>query len=204
MNLNKLKERWQVLDASLELNPQADDVIAACRMRLRQFRVGLLLSDILEIGTGLAMAWVWMFPFTREFPRHKPLMYLGAVAILFMCAFLAGARVLRHRNDKPAFVSVSDELRRQLYAVNQKIWLLRNVVWWYLAPAAIGILTVLIASGLETENPDLDKVLLIEGIMAACCVLLFIGIYYWNQRAVRKYLLPLKKNIEKNLHDISE
>ncbi|HOZ49982.1 MAG TPA: hypothetical protein PLO37_03540 [Candidatus Hydrogenedentes bacterium] len=202
MNLDKLRERWQALDASLTPNADADDVTAACRGRASEFRTKMLVSDILEIGTGLVMAWVWAFPFTRLFAGHKPLMYLGAAAILFVCAFLVGARVLRHRNAKPEFASVSDELRRHLYAVNQQIWLLRNLIWWYLLPAAFAILTVLIAVVLEAEKAHVNRVLINEAMYIPCCLLLFVGIYYWNQRAVRKDLLPLKKEVERILLDM--
>lgn len=202
MDLDRFKQRWQAVDSSITLKPEADDVVAKCRARLSQFKLGLLISDILEIGTGLVMAWVWAFRFTREFPQHKPLIYLGALAILFVCAVLAVARFLRHRNAKPMLTSVSDELRRQLYAVNQRTWLLKNVLWWYLTPCAVAIGTVVIAINLHKGAAKLPSLMWANGTYVASCILLFVFIYWLNQRAVRKYLLPLKEEIESVLRDI--
>lgn len=204
MNLDQFKERWQALDAPPKSDSEMENIVAECRKKVRQFRVGLLLSDVVEIGTGLAMAFVWAFVFTHVFDQHKPLMLLGAAAILFICLVLAGARVLRLRNDKRAWVSVADEIDRQLYAVNQRIWLLRNVIWWYLTPAAVAIVTVLAAAGLEAGNAHLAVFLKRTGIYVGCCTLLYAGIYYLNQRAVRKYLLPLKADLESLLHELED
>ncbi len=204
MNLDSFKERWQALDAPPKSDSEMEKIVAECRKKVRQFRAGLLLSDVLEIGTGLAMVYVWAFVFTRVFDRHKPLMLLGAAAILFICLVLAGARFLRHRNDKRAWVSVADEIGRQLYAVNQRIWLLRNVIWWYLTPAAMAIFTVLTAAGMDTGNAHLVGFLKNTGIYVVCCALLYAGIYYLNQRAVRKYLLPLKAELEGVLRDLED
>lgn len=204
MDLEKDKERWQALDDTLKPGIETDNVIAACRKRTREFRVGLLLSDMLEIGVGLAMAWVWAFKFTRIFVHHKPLMYLGATAILFICSFLGGARLLRYRNARKPGLSVSNELERQLYAVNQRIWLLRNLIWWYLSPCAIAIFTVLIAISLDTKKENLAGVLRFEGSYLLCCALLFAGIYWLNRRAVQKSLIPLKTELERVIGDIKE
>ncbi len=212
MDLDDYKDVWQGLDDSVKSGVEADAVVATCRKRVKRFRVGLLVSDILEIGVGLVMVWVWLSPFNKVFSGHELLMSLGAGAIFFVCVFLAVARVLRHLRERRPFVSVSDGLLRQLYAVNQRIWLLRNLIWWYLTPCAIAILTVLIAVGTEVRKShvtlaasgvDVKRNFFIgEGIYVFCCILVFVGVYYLNQRAVRKELLPLKENLEQLVRDI--
>jgi hypothetical protein len=212
MNLKQLMEGWQELDNTPLPEPRIDDIIAACRKRVRKFRWELLFSDILEIGVGLAMVWVWAGVFPRHFPRHTGMMYVGAAAILFICVFLAGARILRYRNDKPAFVSVSDEISRQLYAVNQRIWLLRHLIWWYLLPGTVAAFTVWYAvaaeilpklSSLEEGRGTAYLILfLAEAFAVLFSVGVDVGVYFLNQRALRQYLLPLKEDLTKILRDL--
>ena len=160
-----------------------------------------MLDNIVE---GLAMACVWGGWFPNLFPNNKPLIYLGTAAILFICAMLGGARYLRRRNAKPAHVSVFNELGNQMYAVNQRIWLLRNIIWWYLSPGALAILTVQLAVGFEQKKALVEWMLKTEALYLASCVLLFVGVYWLNQRAIRKYLLPLKQQLEKVLQDLKD
>jgi hypothetical protein len=213
MNLKQLMERWQELDNTPLPEPRIDDIIAACRKRVRKFRWELLFSDILEIGVGLAMVWVWAGPFTRLFPQHPGMMYVGAAALLFVCVFLTVARVLRYRNDKPAFVSVSDEISRQLYAVNQRIWLLRHLIWWYLLPGTIAAFTVWYAAAAESL-PSFSSMeegrgtaylilFLVEAFAVTVCVCVDVGVYFLNQWGVRKYLVPLKEDLTKILRDLN-
>ncbi len=63
-----------------------------------------------------------------------------------------------------------------------KSWLLKNVFWWYLAPLAAGLVI-----WFAYCNAYID---------IAVSLALYAGVYWLNQWAVRKELLPRKQELE--------
>jgi hypothetical protein len=84
--------------------------------------------------------------------------------------------------------------------VRHQIWLLRNVFWWYLLPLAAGLAISIAHSALALEQGDSS---FLVGYMVFC-VLLFWGIWWLNQYAVRKTLQPRLDEIEALLGELGE
>jgi hypothetical protein len=80
-----------------------------------------------------------------------------------------------------------------------QIWLLRNVWWWYLLPLFVGA-NVCFTGTVARVEPQ-------NALRVGCgyfvfCVLLFWGIYWFNQFAVRKSLQPRLKELDALLEDL--
>ena len=82
-----------------------------------------------------------------------------------------------------------------MFQVNHQIWLLRNVFWWYLLPiaAALGI-----SIGYSTWHARHFGATAVMGwcVYGLSCGLLYWGIYWVNQFAVRKSLDPRRQELE--------
>jgi len=84
---------------------------------------------------------------------------------------------------------------RETGSMDQQIEMLRSVLWWYLLPAFVGVNLVFI---------DLSSSLLAPAMYFVAVLVLYTGIWWWNQRAVINDLLPVREKIGTLLHELNE
>jgi hypothetical protein len=78
--------------------------------------------------------------------------------------------------------------------VEHQIWLLRNIFWWYLLPPSIGLVISFVYDAMRIEEARwLPWIELF--IRAGVCALVFAGVYWLNQYAVRKSLEPRRQEL---------
>ncbi len=78
--------------------------------------------------------------------------------------------------------------------MEHQIWLLRNVFWWYLLPFTIAILAFF-AQVAWQRSPTFGAFLLALAPGAIFLLLLYGFLYYLNQRAVRRDLVPRRDEL---------
>jgi hypothetical protein len=110
---------------------------------------------------------------------------------------------VRQRLKRPV---LNDPLKACLQSsrseVSHQIRLLQSVLWWYLLPLAAGL-------GIWTANALLRTIhsgaasLSSWAIYLGICLLLFVGVYWLNQFAVRKYLQPRLQELDALLADLN-
>jgi hypothetical protein len=87
--------------------------------------------------------------------------------------------------------------------VEHQIWLLRNIVWWYLLPPGVALMIFPAHLAWRSRDDGLSAVAEFAG--AACVFALVFWILYWaNQRAVRKQLEPRRKELQALLRNLKE
>jgi hypothetical protein len=91
--------------------------------------------------------------------------------------------------------SLTDHLRDSIASVRCQIRLLRSVLWWYLAPLALGLLLIQVDAA-TSGRVDFDGKLLLSSL--ATIAVLF-GVWKLNQRAARTDLEPRLHELEKTL-----
>ncbi len=81
-----------------------------------------------------------------------------------------------------------------LDAVEHQIWLLKNVLWWYLMPLAIGMAVALISMSADVRDTHWFawSVFFLVGLF---CAAVFLWVYRINQAAVRKELEPRRQEL---------
>ena len=84
---------------------------------------------------------------------------------------------------------------RETRSIDQQIEMLRSVLWWYLLPAFVGVNLVLIG---------FSSSLLAPAMYFVAVLVLYTGIWWWNQRAVINDLLPVREKIGALLHELNE
>lgn len=134
------------------------------------------------------------------------LMVLGA-AVAVASLWRAQRRVPPPAPDLPA----ADALRQSLARVEIQIQLLRSVLWWYLAPIAVGPLVfigVKITESVQALPPDTSLGVTLAKLGLGALALGVVGgvnylIYRLNQQAVRQDLEPFRERLTRLLADLT-
>ncbi len=189
MNDDELKNLWQQQPLR---NPDvsAAQVISALQSKSNQLRRGLRARDLRELVACALGIIIFGYFLLKE---RAPMARLGHLIVIGSSIFMAWKLVHARRANPPAAAgaTIVESLRAELNSVRAQSRLLGSVLWWYLLPPGIGLLVA--TWGM--------KIHLHAKIPAT---LLFIAVYafvYWlNQWARSKQLLPLEAQLKSLLH----
>lgn len=192
MNFEDLQKAWQSQNPGGSVTKSTDILLEEVRQNQQQFRSTIFWRDVREVGVAFLL--VAFFGYVGLKRGDWTYGLIG-----FAC-FGVGAFMLidrwRQRQKQPV---TNDSLKAcaesSLLEVNHQIWLLKNVGWWYLLPivGALGIST-----GVSVWHSHHHRVLVVLGgcVYLLIVVLVYWGIYWLNQLAVRKELIPRRKKLE--------
>ena len=94
--------------------------------------------DLREIGVSLVMVPVWFYLIAKHSLPWTA--YLMVPALLWVAGFMLVDR-WRHKRRRPEpGEPLGQRVASSLAQVEHQIWLLRNVVWWYLLPPGLAML----------------------------------------------------------------
>ena len=191
MNFEQLQKTWRSQDAGAKVTIDTDVLLKEVRRNQHQFRATIFWRDAREVGVSIFMTWLFLHWAIRD--RAWPL-YLVAFACFGVGTFMAVDRLIQRRKQPASNDSLKACAESSLFQVNHQIWLLKNVLWWYLLPiaAALGILT-----GVSVWNSR--RVALV--VAGGCGYMLLVALLYWgiyrlNQFAARKSLEPRRQELE--------
>ena len=114
--------------------------------------------------------------------RHLP-----AVLFLVGLTILIIALARRGRHKSQAQLSLAEYFRAERERVQAQISLLRSVPLWYLGPILLG--ANLFVAGFKGFFPEAFGFLVVS-------LLLSVLIYWLNLRAVRRHLLPMRRELD--------
>lgn len=201
MNLDEFQSSWRSQDVANKVSINADALLNEVRHRQHSFRRTIFWRDVREIGVAALQVPMFIFGGLHV---HWTL-HLGA----FGCFVVAAFMLLDRRRQKKKKRNTRTDLHGSLKAcaltsleeVSHQIWLLKNVHWWYLLPLG---LPMLIFFGWSTLNPPghlLFKVFSLV-LLVGFVGLLYLGIYWLNQSAVKKSLEPRRLELENLLNEL--
>src|SRR3954462_11951075 len=186
MNDNELKKLWQ-LQPLREPAPSPAQVMSAMQKKTSGLRRCLDARDIRELVACVFVIIVFgVFYFTVY---REPISRLGDLIVIGGAIFISWKLVHPRRTTPPAppGATIVESLRAELNAVRAQSRLLGSVLWWYILPGFIGVTVA--TWGLR-----------IDPYTKIFCTAFFIAvdafIYWLNQRAVAKQLLPLEAQLE--------
>jgi hypothetical protein len=192
MNPDNFQEAWRAQSSHNRLSIDPDLLLQEVQRNQRQFAATIFWRDVREVGIALLMIPVWLFLGARlSLPWAW---YLTVPALVWIAGFMLADR-MRHKRRPP---ELGEPLRRHveisLAEVEQQIWLLRNVFWWYLLPPALSIAAFF---GQIAWLARLDGWLtaLVTTILVLTVGIMFAWIYYLNQSAVRTMLEPRRQEL---------
>lgn len=192
MSPDDFKQAWQTQSSQTRLTIDADLLLTQVQRNQQDFTATIFWRDVREVGTSLLMVPVWFFlgawlslPWTW---------YLVVPALLWIAGFMLVDRI-RHRREPPEPGEPLQQTAESLLTqVEHQIWLLQNILWWYLLPPTVALLAFLGHVAWQ-ERSDGWWAALIAVMQAAFVVIVYAGIYWLNQRAVRDELEPRRQEL---------
>lgn len=202
MTFNELQNNWQSQPGSFTLTIDSDILFKEVERNRKNFVLSIFWRDFMEVGVSIIMFFFFIYVGLTE--KIWP-MFLLALSCLWIASFMITDRLIQ-KTREPKFAKIlTDCIQTSLYQVNHQIWLLKNVIWWYLLPPSVGIAVFMIYMVFEVSKVGISRsigwISFLLGYLIFCFFLDW-GIYLLNQRAVRKELLPRKEELEEILKSL--
>jgi CubicO group peptidase (beta-lactamase class C family) len=190
MHDDALKQLWQ--EQRFDASPAFPDEkqIAAMKRKTKKLDRTIFWRDCRE---SLAAIFVAIFFGSVFFTVSALMPRIGCVILVLASVFICWYPIHKKRRVAKAMpdAPVTEALQCELQKVEVQIRLLRSVLWWYLLPLGVGVLVFYV--GIQRSlSANIGFFLVLTAVYAF--------IYWLNQHAVEKQLLPLKREIEGFLH----
>ena len=190
---DEFQQAWQAQGSQTRVTIDADLLRQEVHRDQQAFRTMILYRDYGEVGVALLLIPIW---FILGAVTDSPwTWYLTVPVLVWVAGFMLVYR-RRHRQeagepDEPLLQCV----QRSLSEVEDQIWLLRNIFWWYLLPPSVTILIffahVCWLSSALGWMPSLIFFLILAGSLVG----VYSWIYFLNQRAVQLQLIPKRQEL---------
>lgn len=193
MSFDEMQKAWQSQGAQARLMVDADLLLKEVQRNHRSFAASIFWRDVREIGVALVLVPIWIMmgiwipsPWTW---------YLVIPALLWIAAFMYVDRQRQRRREARAGNTLREQIENSLAQVEHQIWLLRNVLWWYLLPPGIPMIIFLVHSAWQREQRGESAIATSAGALVTCLAV-FWGVYLLNQYCVRKGLEPRRRELD--------
>ena len=194
MTFDELRTPWQETNCgSTSLEKREELVVRVCR-RVERTGASIVRRDVIET---LAAVFV-ILCFGRMFLTSDGVVAKIGAATVVLGAFYIVYRLYQARMDRKLSRlddSVRDFYKTEIERLNRQIDLLRSVLWWYISPIMVGVnLMYFGVNGIGI------------GSIGYLIFTLFFGwgIYWLNQNAAVKTLVPLRNELEGLLKELGE
>lgn len=202
MTFDELQKNWQEQKSGFHVSIDPDMLLKEVKRNKESFKATIFWRDVREIGISIPLFIFFSYVGLKDDTWE---LILVAVGFLFVAAFMTIDRISQKRKRTTPDETLKGCVKGSLAEVKHQVWLLKNVLWWYLLPPGIGVVAIsygMVLSTIRNFRGDLLGVWVCLGVIAFFA-LIFIGVYWLNQYAVRKVLLPRKDELEQLLNAIS-
>ena len=201
MNIDRVRDDWNTQATQTSVTIEADRLLEEVQRKQRLFTAIIFWRDVREVGVALVLVPVWIYLGIRF--SHPWTWYLTVPALLWVAGFMLLDRIAHKRQPAEMGASVREGLATSLAQVEHQIWLLRNVVWWYLAPIAFSMLAYFAQVSWKERSGGWGISVAFVLVVALGAAVL--GVIYWvNREAVRSYLEPRRQEIAVLLASLKE
>ena len=200
MNFENLQKTWQSQNPCAQVTINADVLLKEVRRNQQQFRMTIFWRDVREVGVAFLLTVLFLYLGMRH---HDWTDAVLALACFGVGTFMVVDRLLQRSKQPASSDSLKTCIEGSLLQVNHQIWLLKNVLWWYLMPFTVALGISIGHSVWRTSNPGFPA-LMIGVISALFVALVYWGIYRLNQYAVQKSLEPRRQGLETLLAGLNQ
>lgn len=200
MNFEDLQQAWQSQAAGARVTIDTDVLLKEVRHYQQHFRATIFWRDAREVGVAAVMACLFLHWAIRDREWSQYLLSLGCFGVAL---FMLVDRWLQRKQQPVTNDPLRSCIEASLLQVNHQIWLLKNVLWWYLLPIMVGLAA---AIGSQTWEMRDDGARVFIGLAGCTLVIGSVcwGVYWLNQFAVRKGLEPRRQELETLLTSLKE
>ena len=192
MSFDELQARWQAHDHEGQLNIDPDALLEEVRRNQRDFENRMWRRDFGEVTAAVLVTFIFG---TLAVSMDQWSLFLGAAGSLFVGIFMVFDRLKQRRQRTTVADSLPSAIDASLVQVQHQIWLLRNILWWYLLPLVPGPVAILVSTCRESLGNGLAEQLVIA-FVGLICLLAFWGVYWINQREITRNLEPRRIELE--------
>ncbi len=192
MNPDDYQKAWQAQSAQPRVTINADLLLKELQHNQRNFRVTIFWRDFREVAIALLLIPVWFYMGAKLSSPWT--WYLTVPVLIWIAGFMLVYRI-RHRPECGKLDdTLLDCVQRSLTEVSNQIWLLRNILWWYLLPPGLSMLAFILQIAWLHSHSWLDALAHVAPpVIVIFAVYAFI--YWLNQYAVRTKLEPRRQEL---------
>ncbi|MGK7312511.1 MAG: hypothetical protein ACN0LA_09750 [Candidatus Longimicrobiales bacterium M2_2A_002] len=194
MTLDAYRDAWNRQDVNDRDRPTDEELVAMTERRAADFDRTIRRRDRLETLAAVVVILVFGF---EAVTATAWLERTGAAIVVVASAFIVWwLRRTRSGSGSvagdasAAVLPVAERVRLERDSVDAQIRLLESVLWWYLAPLALGISLFILGLGTGT----LLTVASLVGL-----IIVYAVIWRINQRTVRRELRPRRERLSRLL-----
>ncbi len=192
MSFDELQARWQAHDHEGQLNIDSDALLEEVRRNQRDFETRMWRRDLVEVTAAVLVTFVFG---TLAVLMDQWSLVLGAAGSLIVGIFLVFDRLKQRRQRTTVADSLPSAIDASIDQVQHQIWLLRNILWWYLMPLVPGPVAILVSTSRQSLGNGLAEQLVIA-FVGLICLLAFWCVYWLNQREIARNLEPRRMELE--------
>jgi hypothetical protein len=189
MLLDDFQKTWQSQpEARVRVAPEV--LLAELRRNQRNFKLTIFWRDFREVLAAAAMTVFFAY---QGFDKGW-----AWFSLVGGCLWVGGFILVDRYRRRGRAASFGDSLLgcvgASLEAVEHQIWLLRNVLWWYILPLAIGMAITLISMSLQPDDMPWFRWIGV-GVIGVILTATNVFVYWLNQWAVRTELEPRRQEL---------
>jgi hypothetical protein len=192
MNFEELQKAWQSQNPGATVTINTDLLLKEVRRNQHHFWMTIFWRDAREVGVAAFLTWLFLHWAIHD---REWTLYLLSLSCFGVGLFMLVDRWLQRRKRPVTNDPLRSCIEASLLQVNHQIWLLKNVFWWYLLPLAAAI-AISIGAGIWRTRQAGFSVMRGWVIFVLFGVLVYWGVYWLNQFAVKKYLEPRRQELE--------
>ena len=194
MNFDDLQKKWQQQKTPDSIQIDSSILLTELRHNKQSFDAAIFWRDFREIAVALILI-VFVVYDTIKTGDYKPLYIAGACVFVVLFMLIDRIRQNKTNPDPGPDASLRRTAEYSLIRVSHQIRLLKNVFWWYLLPFTAAI-AILYLGSIHWSWTEFIEGLPDSAIFPAGGIILYIGIYFLNQLAVRYALQPRRQELE--------
>ncbi|MEZ6127569.1 MAG: serine hydrolase [Planctomycetaceae bacterium] len=194
MEFEEYRQAWKSNADRTEVTIDTELLANAVRESHCGFQSTINWRDVREVGISILLLIYWVYKgWTSTMPWTW---WLTVPALIWVAGYILLDRKRHPQRTSEPGEPLSFYAREALTQVEHQIWLLRNVFWWYLLPFTISLMSFFLQVSWEAAS-DWWDFSLDAAYWSLYVLVIYGGVYWLNQYAVRTQLEPRRQDLLK-------